>query len=373
MTVEFKYDHNGLRTQKKVTSGSEVTTTEYTLHGKLLTHLTKGEDEMHFFYDNESRPAMVDFNGTYYSYVHNLQGDIVGILDNAGNLVVEYAYDAWGKPVVVRTLTTAYEALAKLNPFRYRGYVFDEETGLYYLRSRYYCPAMFRFVNADTYIWGHVYYYTGNNPINSIDANGRLFSRIKETVDSVVNGVKSFIDSAIRYVKGVFKAARMGYNADISEGSISIDIGSVKDDLMECYDVLGIDMTSALITQIVSQRYIAETGKEFMFTDECMYFEIREHIYSYIYATGERDLSPNLLSQVYTFYLYAKYDASAEEITQAILSATSNVDLNERDLGDVLQSTFFRYRFNIRPSRVEDAQGYYSQAGEYAYYGDSFF
>ena len=66
---------------------------------------------------------MVEFNGALYSYVHNLQGDIVGILDNAGSLVVEYKYDAWGKPTLVRTLTTAYEALAELNPFRYRGYV----------------------------------------------------------------------------------------------------------------------------------------------------------------------------------------------------------------------------------------------------------
>ena len=58
MTVEFKYDHNGLRTQKKVTSGGEVTVTDYTLHGKLVTHLTRGSDEMHFFYDAQSRPVM---------------------------------------------------------------------------------------------------------------------------------------------------------------------------------------------------------------------------------------------------------------------------------------------------------------------------
>ena len=73
---------------------------------------------MHFFYDAQSRPAMVEFNGTLYSYVHNLQGDIVGIVDSAGSLVVEYKYDAWGKPTLVRTLTTAYEALAELNPLQ---------------------------------------------------------------------------------------------------------------------------------------------------------------------------------------------------------------------------------------------------------------
>ena len=107
---------------------------------------------MHFFYDAQSRPVMVEFNGALYSYVHNLQGDIVGIIDSAGSLVVEYKYDAWGKPILVQTLTTAYEALAELNPFRYRGYVYDGETGLYYLRSRYYNACSSRFSNTDARI-----------------------------------------------------------------------------------------------------------------------------------------------------------------------------------------------------------------------------
>ena len=178
MTVEFKYDHNGLRTQKKVTSGGVVTTTEYTLHGKLITHLIRGSDAMHFYYDAQSRPAMVKFNAGLYGYVHNLQGDVVGIVDSNGSLVVEYGYDAWGKPVLVRTLTTAYETLAALNPFRYRGYVFDEETGLYCLRKRSYNPTFERFINADIFtgrkgIAAHnVYAYCRNQCLNSYDSHG---------------------------------------------------------------------------------------------------------------------------------------------------------------------------------------------------------
>ena len=195
MTVEFAYDHNGLRTQKKVTSGSEVTTTNYTLHGKLITHLTMGSDELHFFYDAQSRPAMVSFNGALYSYVHNLQGDIVGILDSSGSLVVEYKYDAWGKPVLVRTLTTAYETLAELNPFRYRGYVWDSCTGLYYLRSRYLSPVVQRFINEDCLILtkrgftgSNIYAYCANDPIINIDSSGcSFFSFIKDTVNDVLH------------------------------------------------------------------------------------------------------------------------------------------------------------------------------------------
>ena len=122
---------------------------------------------------------MVEFNGTLYSYVHNLQGDIVGIVDSSGSLVVEYKYDAWGKPTLVRTLTTAYEALAELNPFRYRGYVFDGETALYYLRNRYYSSICCRFINADHRagrrgdIFSHnLFAYCDNKPILCLDKSG---------------------------------------------------------------------------------------------------------------------------------------------------------------------------------------------------------
>ena len=82
-----------------------------------------------------------------YTYLPNLQGDIVGILDSGGALVVEYKYDAWGKPL--STTGTLADTLGKRNPFRYRCYVFDEETGLYYVRSRYYIASLARFLNVD--------------------------------------------------------------------------------------------------------------------------------------------------------------------------------------------------------------------------------
>ena len=80
----------------------------------------------------------------------NLQGDIVAILDRDKNVVVSYVYDAWGRPISCSG--TMASTLGKLNPFRYRGYVFDEETELYYLRSRYYNFSMCRFLIADMYI-----------------------------------------------------------------------------------------------------------------------------------------------------------------------------------------------------------------------------
>lgn len=98
--------------------------------------MTKGENELHFFYDAQNKPAVVVYNGVPYSYVKNLQGDIVAILDGTGAVVVSYVYDAWGRPI--SKVGSMASTLGTVQPFRYRGYVYDEETGMYSLRSRYY-------------------------------------------------------------------------------------------------------------------------------------------------------------------------------------------------------------------------------------------
>ena len=92
----------------------------------------------------------VDFNGTYYYCLRNGQGDIVKLIDGSRNTVVEYAYDSWGK--LLSCTGTLAATLGELNPFRYRGYVYDEETGFYYLKSRYYDPEICRFISSDVYL-----------------------------------------------------------------------------------------------------------------------------------------------------------------------------------------------------------------------------
>ena len=130
---------------------------------------------LHFFYDAQSRPVFVEYNGVKYRYLHNLQGDIVGIVDNNGNLVVEYKYDVWGKPISITG--SMADTLGKYNPFRYRGYVYEEETELYYLRSRYYNMETFRFLNGDSIIIQgffqlNLFCYCMNKPVSLIDNDG---------------------------------------------------------------------------------------------------------------------------------------------------------------------------------------------------------
>ena len=172
--AQFTYDHNGLRI-KKVVNG---VTTNYTLNGKNVVHMTQGSHDLHFFYDAQGKPGMVTYNDVDYFYVYNLQGDVVALIDANGTQVVEYGYDAWGYPISKTGSLAA--TIGTLNPFRYRGYVYDEETGLYYLRSRYYNPSWKRFMNADALVSNgkgllgkNVFTYCNNCPVAQSDPTGQ--------------------------------------------------------------------------------------------------------------------------------------------------------------------------------------------------------
>ena len=175
--VRFEYNEDGLRTKKTVLD--EVThvetVTEYTLHGKNIVHLKQGSNSLHFYYDAQDKPAIVEWNnGTTtasYAYIYNLQGDVIALTDSTGTKVVEYTYDAWGKPL--STTGSLRTTLGKLNPFLYRGYVYDDEIDFYYLRSRYYNANRGRFINADSVFDGpNLFNYCKKRTICYSDKNG---------------------------------------------------------------------------------------------------------------------------------------------------------------------------------------------------------
>ena len=126
--------------------------------------------------DNESG---ISYNFTYneqkYFYRKNLQGDIIGIYDSRWNLLGLYEYDAWGN-----LLSQVGSEILNINPFRYRGYYYDAETGLYYLNSRYYDPEIGRFISPDSLAYLepetcnglNLYAYCRNNPVMYTDPYG---------------------------------------------------------------------------------------------------------------------------------------------------------------------------------------------------------
>ena len=142
----YEYGADGLRTQK--TYGS-TTYNYYYADGQLIRQ-TWGTHYIDFLYDETGSVYSIINDGTQYYFVKNLQGDVVQIRSVYGTVVVEYTYDAWGN---VLSITGLYaDTLGQTNPIRYRGYYQDFETGFYYLQSRYYDPAIRRFINADGYV-----------------------------------------------------------------------------------------------------------------------------------------------------------------------------------------------------------------------------
>lgn len=132
---------------------------------------------LNFTYDASGTPLTMSIDGTVYYYVTNLQGDVVGLLDTTGAQVVTYTYDAWGVGLTVTG--TKANSIGMLNPLRYRGYVYDVGTGLYYLQSRYYDPQVGRFINADGLastgqglLGNNMFVYCLNNPGNCLDSSG---------------------------------------------------------------------------------------------------------------------------------------------------------------------------------------------------------
>ena len=186
-SISYKYDSNGVRTSKTV-NGVEYTY-EY-LNGHLM-HETRGEKVFDYCYDANGQLYAVSYKAnsstdavTYY-YAHNWRGDITSIYDGDGNMVAKYEYDDWGN---VLTVTDANNSeitdpahIANLNPFRYRSYYYDSESGLYYLMSRYYDPVVHRFLNADGYFQSgdnildtNMNAYCRNNPIMNLDFTGMV-------------------------------------------------------------------------------------------------------------------------------------------------------------------------------------------------------
>ncbi len=175
--LSFTYNANGIRTSKTY-NGVKHT---YELEGTKVVRETWEDNEMIPLYDSSDSPIGLIYNRVQYWFVKNLQGDVVAIRDNTGYDVVRYNYDAWGKMSLQRD--NSGTNLWRVNPFQYRGYWFDWETGFYYLQSRYYDPDTSRFINADipefigfsgTNLGCDPFAYCENNPVNMVDPTGHL-------------------------------------------------------------------------------------------------------------------------------------------------------------------------------------------------------
>ena len=248
-SLSFAYDASGLRTSKVVNG----TTYRYYYAGGKLMRMTWGTNTIDFFYDANGAPYAMKYNGTVYYYVTNLQGDVMRIVNASGTVVASYDYDPYGKVI------SATGTLANVNPLRYRGYVYDQETGFYYLQSRYYDPATGRFLNADSYastgqgiIGYNMFAYCLGDPVNFTDNSGEVAVSVSVwSAFTLSQVIEAFLDIAL--------GASLLLVVKVPGPAIErIDIGSFEDEIRERMgQSLAVSITSTYKSEIEYHHIVA--------------------------------------------------------------------------------------------------------------------
>ena len=279
--VTFAYDSDGKRV-KKTGGGIE---TKYYYNGNTLSGLVRKADNnteaakttVQFVYDTQGKPFMLRLNGkTDYLYLYNGLGDVTGLVDRSNQVVVRYQYNSWGK--VTSTQDTSGVSLATLNPFCYRKYVYDPETGLYCLGSRYYDPEVGRFVNADSIKFAailgryyvnrqNLYQYCFNNPIMLNDKFGKWpkvpewLKDFEKSVKKTANAIGSAIVKTVTAVQfNIGGGLGIGFETQLKIKNIPIQVSALASEKM----ILEVTKNGADIKNVISaQGGIGNLGYEY--------------------------------------------------------------------------------------------------------------
>ena len=270
--ITFTYDAGGVR-QSKTANG---VTTSYFTEGNRIHREERSDGKTLLYAYDASGLASITYNGTLYFVQKNFQGDIVALVNQNGNVVAKYVYDAWGNGKVCNasgTENTSSSFIGNINPFRYRGYYYDVETGLYYLQTRYYEPRAGRFLNADSVdfiapdlIGGlNLYAYCNNNPVMYSDPEGTF---VLVLVGAVAGAVASVLGRMIgdrlsgedstwqEYVGSAISGAVSGALATTGVGLVAAAVVS---------SVAGDTTTWALNTATGTEtRSLAEVGMDML-------------------------------------------------------------------------------------------------------------
>ena len=266
LAAYYTYDESGTRTGKTVNGVS----TQYYINGSQILAQKRGEDILYFLYDETGSAVGFKYNNNLYLYRKNLQGDILAVLNGqTGAVEASYTYDAWGRVI------SSTGALAELNPFRYRGYYYDSETGLYYLQSRYYDPETGRFINADSIIDesnlnvnGFAYCY--NNPIMHGDYDGMApqsiwYKALKWVVGTVcaVVGVSFKVYRPLEYM-GVKAAGTLGVCHILKAKGYKLSAMMFQHAMYGYGGKISAEMTSMLLSKIKGNSSFVEAVRKLM-------------------------------------------------------------------------------------------------------------
>ena len=239
VSMSFEYNDEGIRISKTVSGTKHI----YRLSGTQIQAEEWGNNLLIYLYDADGSPIGMQYRNdtmsanTFYTFwfEKNLQGDIIAVYNSSGTKCVSYTYDAWGSVTQTIHNSTGSNAKASLNPFRYRGYYYDTDTGFYYLNSRYYDPATGRFINADSQLNDgllgfNLFAYCENNPIFYIDPQGKGLVSLLLCLTIIVVSVIT-LSSDKNQVPEYRKAAHDKYNSNtvsiINDESLANDKSKV--------------------------------------------------------------------------------------------------------------------------------------------------
>ena len=260
----YAYNDEGMRTSKTV-SGVEH---KYQLNGTRIVSETWGNHTIFYVYDENGSIAGMRYRtssyaeGVFHEYLFekNLQGDVVAIYNASGTKLVSYTYDAWGKVTTTYTNSGASTG-ARYNPFRYRGYYYDEDTGLYYLNTRYYDPCIGRFISADTssilsaspmgLTDKNLFAYCDNNPVVRSDNGGEFWTIV---IGAVVGAAVGAIGGA---VSSIVSQAMSGEEINWTAVGISAAGGAVSGAISGAFPCMGPVLTGVIEGTISAATYAA--------------------------------------------------------------------------------------------------------------------
>ena len=354
---EYEYNSDGMRTIRRMYKNGELASTiRYIWDGDVLlgTRMESVDSDETFLarylYDDSGELYGMEYKGLenagsgMFAFIKNLQGDIVSItpLDSESNVEVNMEYDAWGKPIIQQASSMTEGLLMAImmmvTNVGYRGYFYDLETELYYLRSRYYDPEIGRFINADdvemmipqkpsnitvftnNYYNLNIYSYCQNNPVVSSDYSGR---KSKSNPPNLTT--KAFVlilFTLAIWDDKIIEIKNGGYNEkDRVKGQISVNFiagygqdtfYNIVDALLkmygnEIYDIIT-EVALGKFKNQYSYPYSEKDGlkvipyREFLFSKKCVSNEIQKHFEGYMWSIGKKGYHCPFMFKAYTFF-----------------------------------------------------------------------
>ena len=347
--MSFTYNSDGIRTSKTV-NGVKHT---YYLNGNLIMAEQWGDKLLVYLYDVSGSPIGMMYRTESYAegswdtfwFEKNLFGDIVSIYNELGTKVATYTYrDAWGNHSVSYS-NGGGSTGAQYNPFRYRGYYYDTDLGMYYLQSRYYDASICRFISPDdTSVIAatpmavtdkNLYAYCDNNPVMRVDETGEFWTAI--LIGAAVGIVAQYIgDVFYNAVSGkegidvlVPSSSIMDYIAAGASGALAATgIDSIGSKVVNA----AIDGTAYLFNQLITDQDVNTTelaiivGFSFITSGKGINSNKMRGIYQY---------SKNVLETAISLKKRAMYTAKIVDINNTVIKEIRNRIFSKVGVGTV--------------------------------------